>query len=189
VRRHALGWLELSFDVLRALPEEIALRLLARAIVHVRGLPEAGRDMAGLERLLHWLREEDAPDARTLAGVHFQRRAGKLLAGREPGRIGPPLTLTPPREEIVWDDRYRLRFSGLRAPLRIMALGQMPAEAALPAEAPARPADASVFAWRAQPAVLVDDVLVAMPLSGWRAASAPFDTVDCTPYGSSSTSQ
>ena len=189
VRRHALGWLELPIEILRALPEEIALRLLARAIVHVRGLPEAGRDMAGLERLLHWLREEDAPDARTLAGVHFQRRAGKLLAGREPGRIGPPLTLTPPREEIVWDDRYRLRFSGLRAPLRSMALEQALKETVLPEEASACPADVPAFAWRAQPAVLADDALVALPLSGWRATSAPFDTVNCTPYGSNSTSQ
>ena len=189
VRQHALGWLQLPINALRALPEEIALRLLARAVVHVRGLPEAGRDMAGLERLLRWLREDMEPRARTLAGVHFQRHAERLMVGREPGRIGPPVMLSPLREKIVWDDRYQLRFSGLRAPLRIMALAQVPDDTVLPEEAPGRPADVPIFAWRAQPAVLADDAPVALPLMGWRKPDAPFDAVECSPYGSSSTSQ
>ena len=179
LRRRDPGWLELSIAALRTLPEEIILRLLARAMAEARGLPQAGRDLAGLERLLPWLREEgeNAPRTRTLAGVHFERRGEALLVGREPGRIGPPVELAPPATEIVWDDRLRLRFSGLRAPLRIMALHQALKETALPEGAPSRPAHVPVFVWQAQPAVMVNGVLAALPQSGWHDARAPFDTV------------
>ena len=179
-RWHDLGWLELPIEALRTPPEEIALRLLARAAAKARGLAQAGRDMAGLERLLRWLRETDTPRARSLAGVHFERHGETLLVGREPGRIGPPLELSPPAMEIIWDDRLRLRFSNLRTPLRVMALAQVLKTTVPPKDAPSRPPRAPAFAWRAQPAVLADDALIALPLTGWQAADAPFAAVRAT---------
>ena len=184
---HPLGFATLKRQVFEAQPAEIRLRVLAVLMGWLGGSGGALRDMAGLERLLAWL-EAGAGRARVLAGAHLVRRKRELVIGREPGRPGAEVKLQPARHvSEKWDGRYQIEVKGLRAPLRVMMLGQALDAAGRKERAslPSRPAEVPAFAWRAQPALVrtaEEDVgpkdspsIAALPALGWKHEKAPFD--------------
>ena len=182
---HPLGWAVIDLEALLAQPDEIVLRVLARLLGALRGQAEPLRDMTGLEGLLEWLRapEDEAGRARVLAGMRLERRGARLLIGREPGRIGPPTGLRPaPRAEADWDGRFHVTIGELRSPALLQSLQQaLDAGATLPEDAPHRPTDVPAFAWRAQPTLVHEDHIIALPALHWRAADAPLRTVAIRP--------
>lgn len=103
------------------LPEEVASRLMVRLLLAVGGgayPPRRERSAA----LLAALRGGEAVD-RTLAGCRLTPWRGRLVVCREAARAQPPLALAP-REEVVWDGRFRLRLAEDAPPgLSVGALG------------------------------------------------------------------
>jgi len=103
---HPQGFLEVERQSFAAQPQEIRLRLLARAIALAGGSGE-GPPLSGLEDLEVWLGEERGR-ARTLAGARIVRRRAVLLIGREPGRLHlSPVALG--RGDMLWDGRFLIR--------------------------------------------------------------------------------
>lgn len=106
---HAEGFLEIERQGFAGQPQDIRLRLLARAIATAGGSREAP-PLSGLEELEAWLGEERTR-ARTLAGARIVRRRAAILIGREPGRLHlSPVALG--RGELLWDGRFLIRRQG-----------------------------------------------------------------------------
>ena len=102
----------IAFAPFRALPEEIALRVLRRAVSAHGGQAEAPR-LVRLEALLARLRRGSgagltAPLAATLGGCHVTAGEGALDVIREPGRLGLPEVEARPGEPIAWDRRFQI---------------------------------------------------------------------------------
>ena len=168
--RHAslspYGHVEMPAAWLEGLPDEIALRVLARLIT-LTG--HGGRpSLADLERLLMWLKSA-RDKARTLAGAHIEQRGESLLIGREPGRLSTTAALTGETPEVVWDGRFRITAQDVRRPLRICAL----ARSTPPSGFPRRPADLPGFVWDSLPVICAGETAVCAPLIGWKARKAP----------------
>lgn len=189
-RVHALGFATLKRLAFETCEPEIRLRILAVLMGWLGGNGDRLRDMAGLERLLGWL-ESGQGRARVLAGAQLVRRKREILMGREPGRPGPVLELAPgDLAEGIWDRRFRIEATGLRAPVRVMMLAEaemLGASSATAPEVPGRPKAVPAFVWRAQPAVVCATgcaggpaFLAALPALEWRCARAPFDAVSAT---------
>lgn len=116
---HPEGWLTLAPGPLLAAPEEIALRLLARALSAIGAPTHPIRDEA-VERLLGALA---AGQGGTLAGCTVRMRRGMVMIAREPAAAVERLTV-PPGGRVRWDRRFNLRLSPLRQhPVTVAALG------------------------------------------------------------------
>jgi tRNA(Ile)-lysidine synthase len=163
LREGPLGEARIDPAPLRAAPDEIALRLLARALAAARGGPVAPR-AAALSRLLEAMRTLPA-GRRTLAGCVVGWRRGAAFAAREPAAL--------PRGAAggVWDGRFAVLAAG---PGAVRALG----EAGLSALSAARAAgwtpapgwdDAPRPARLAAPALWRDGALACAPHAGYGA--------------------
>ncbi len=102
-----LGRGECSLDAFHALPEDIALRVLARAVDLIGGDCEAPR-LARVERLLESLRAGKKEG--TLGGAIILAGSGRLRLYREPGRMKPKPAPFMPGASILWDARFLINF-------------------------------------------------------------------------------
>jgi tRNA(Ile)-lysidine synthase len=106
--RHPGGFAAIDLAALAAAPEEVALRLMARAIGEIGGEPYGPR----LERLERLLADLSVPSAgggrfrRTLGGAVVERRGPRLLVHREAGRNGLPSLSLAPGDTLAWDGRF-----------------------------------------------------------------------------------
>ncbi len=120
---HEAGYCLLAPDALRAAPEEIALRALARILASVGGRTEPVR-LSKLEALLAGLAAN--PDkTHTLAGC----RIAPVLAGigifRESRGSGLPAVDLKPGERALWDNRFRVALGeDERRGVTVRALGK-----------------------------------------------------------------
>lgn len=116
------GYAWLDVERLRAAPEEIGLRALARVVTCVGG-GEYGPRLDRLERLYAWLTGDSrGGGGRTLAGCRVLRRAGGVLICREPSAAARG---APAVDGAVWDGRFRLSVSGpVRPGAELRALGR-----------------------------------------------------------------
>lgn len=119
---HPAGFVLLEWAVLDAQPQEVALRLLSRALMAVSGAPYPPR----LERLarLRAALEAGAPGrARTLLGCRIAPALGRLLVCREASDARTPLA---PGGSALWDRRFVVRLARAAPPqprLEVKALG------------------------------------------------------------------
>ena len=101
----AEGYVRLDLADLRAAPEEIGLRLLARLIMVIGGLVYPPR-FERLERLYRLLTAGDFGKGRTLGGCRIlPSGTAQALILREAAGLGPPLPLTSGRP-MLWDGRF-----------------------------------------------------------------------------------
>jgi tRNA(Ile)-lysidine synthase len=146
-----------------ALPEEIALRILARLLPCIGGRSGAPRLLA-IEALHGWITGEEGT-AHTLAGCRIVKRKREIILGREPGRLPrepAPLAAGEPR---LWDNRFAVAIGGTDEPCAIAPAG---AFAAVP-----RSKDLPAFVQASLPAILVGGQLAAIPSIGFRSEAAP----------------
>jgi tRNA(Ile)-lysidine synthase len=100
-------------DVLRDLPEEIAIRIL-RLLIRAYGGEAPDPQLSEVETLADRIRatSERAWPARaaTLGGCRFDwRPGGKLRVWREAGRVGlTTLQIPPGTKSVVWDRRFEI---------------------------------------------------------------------------------
>jgi tRNA(Ile)-lysidine synthase len=137
-------------DSLLALPVEIRIRLIGRAIARFGGQPDMPR-LASIEALERWLATGHGA-ARTLGGCRLVRQKAKLLFGREPGRLKPlPVTLRP-GEMTIWDRRFAIALAPAEADrsFSVVPVGGLD-------PGPARPPGIPDFVWRSTPAIIADD--------------------------------
>ena len=103
-----LGQGEIARDAFRALPAEIALRVLAQTLALIGGKEEPPR-MAKLERLM-----EELARGRfevTLGGCLIVAARDALQVYREPGRLARTPLPCLPGDTCLWDGRFMLTFS------------------------------------------------------------------------------
>ncbi len=96
-----------GLEAFQALPEDIALRVLARAVALIGGEQEAPRLMRA-ERLLERLRTGQVQA--TLGGCIVLAGPGALRFYREPGRFKPRPLPFMPGASALWDSRFILTF-------------------------------------------------------------------------------
>jgi tRNA(Ile)-lysidine synthase len=103
-----LGRGECALEPFLALPEDIALRVLARAVALTGGEQEAPRLMR-TERLLDSLRS--GKTHATLGGCIVLAEKSALRFYREPGRFNPQPLRFMPGASSLWDARFILTFA------------------------------------------------------------------------------
>ncbi|MBT3071808.1 tRNA lysidine(34) synthetase TilS [Rhodomicrobium sp. Az07] len=94
---------EIDREAFDALPDDIALRVLARVLPLIGGRADPPR-MMRLERLLEGLRTGQSEA--TLGGSLLIAAAGRLSFYREPGRTKPAPVSLEPRAAVLWDRRF-----------------------------------------------------------------------------------
>ncbi|PTW59688.1 tRNA(Ile)-lysidine synthase [Breoghania corrubedonensis] len=121
VMRHPAGPCRFAASLLECLPDEVALRLVARLLRDTGGASHVPR-LARLEAALADLGSNEG--RRTLAGCVMERRDGEILVHREIGRAGLDELEIRPGETGIWDRRFAVTLSADAAgPVRITALG------------------------------------------------------------------
>jgi tRNA(Ile)-lysidine synthase len=117
------GYCLIGRDALVAVPEEIALRVVGRAVTAVGGR-ERPLQLAKLESLVASL-GEDAKSAHTLGGCRLQPIGGRLGVFRETRGTGLPSLRLAPGERALWDNRFAVELQrGAPAPVTVAALGE-----------------------------------------------------------------
>jgi tRNA(Ile)-lysidine synthase len=117
------GYCLIARDALVALPAEIALRVLARAVNAVGGR-ETPLRLAKLEALLASL-VESPKAAHTLGGCRLQPVRERLGVFRETRGTGLPTLQLAPGERALWDNRFRVELeASADAPVTVGALGE-----------------------------------------------------------------
>jgi len=117
------GYCLVDHAALIAAPEEIALRVLARAVNAVSG-KESPLQLAKLESLLVSL-GENAKAAQTLGGCRLQPIGGRLGVFRETRGTGLPSLQLAPGERALWDNRFAVELErSAAAPVTVAALGE-----------------------------------------------------------------
>jgi len=117
------GYCLVARDALVALPAEITLRVLARAVNAVGGR-ETPLRLAKLEALLASL-VECPKAAHTLGGCRLQPAGERLGVFRETRGTGLPTLRLAPGERALWDNRFRVELeASARAPVTVGALGE-----------------------------------------------------------------
>jgi tRNA(Ile)-lysidine synthase len=123
VETHACGFFAIDLPRLRALPQEIAARVLARTIAAAGGSAEPV-PLAGLEAIALDLLSGPPAGAWTLARAKLTATPGRLLVEREPGREPLPVLSLGAGDRALWDGRFRVAAGvGLEAPVEVRALG------------------------------------------------------------------
>ncbi|MCZ6765037.1 MAG: tRNA lysidine(34) synthetase TilS [Alphaproteobacteria bacterium] len=131
---HPAGFVRIDLAALAAahthVPEEIGLRVLARALMTVSGAvyPPRLKSLAALHAAcIHDAR----PRGRTLAGCRLTFKGSTLFVSRETSATAPPLALVAGTRQ-VWDGRFEVTSPrDLAAGLRCGALGQLAPHRAL----------------------------------------------------------
>jgi tRNA(Ile)-lysidine synthase len=117
------GYCLIARDALIAVPAEIALRVLARAVNAVGGR-ETPLRLAKLETLLANL-VESPKAAHTLGGCRLQPAGERLGVFRETRGTGLPTLRLAPGERALWDNRFRVELeASASAPVTVGALGE-----------------------------------------------------------------
>ncbi len=159
---------------LNALPEEIALRILARVLRAVGGEASARRPprLAKREALLTSLGGTGFVGL-TLSGCLIRSTGDGARVGvfREPGRESLPRLLLRPGEVAIWDNRFEVSLSpALEQPLVVRALGEA-GLATLRQWIAARQAPAPREALVTLPAFWQDEAVFAVPVIGYFATA------------------
>jgi tRNA(Ile)-lysidine synthase len=119
---HPEGWIALDPEALGKAPEEIALRVLARAVEAVGGQAYAPRDDA-LGRLLAEVRG-GLTRGRTLGGCMLAARRGAVVIAREPEAAADSALLVP-GGTVFWDRRFVIHLDARHPePLTVARLGE-----------------------------------------------------------------
>ena len=117
------GYCTIDREALLAAPREIALRLLARALMAVGGAPYRPR-LERLERLFSAF-GGTGKGRWTLAGCRIALSRGPILIWREAGRAGLPELSLDPGQSALWDGRYHVEIAAEAAgPVAVRALGE-----------------------------------------------------------------
>jgi tRNA(Ile)-lysidine synthase len=170
LRRHftisPLGMGECSLEAFHGQPEEIALRVLARAVDLIGGEHEAPR-LIRVERLLESLRA--GKTEATLGGAIVQSASGALRFYREPGRMKlAPAPLTP-GASILWDSRFIVSCSA--GGNRASAVRQLGADGwqiyKIAIKEEGKPTEADRLAALTTPALWQENRLLCAPLLGF----------------------
>ena len=108
---HASGHCEADLDALLEVPEDIALRCVAKLVMAVTGNIYPPR-LHHTQTLAARLRQPDFNGA-TLGGARFMRRGRRLLVCREARAVAPAMALaappaTPVSWPVLWDGRFTL---------------------------------------------------------------------------------
>jgi tRNA(Ile)-lysidine synthase len=107
VEVHPCGFISIDRNRLGVLPEEIVVRLLARAMAAAGGAGEPV-PLAGLEAIVREVVDRHATGAWTLARAMLTAAPERLLVEREPGREAPTVLSLVPGTTAVWDGRFRV---------------------------------------------------------------------------------
>lgn len=159
---YPLGYARLCADVLRAAPEETALRALARLVTCLGGNDYPPR-LARVERLHDWILCGASGGGRTLAGCRIVPRRGSLLVCRESAAAD---AVQPARGTVHWDGRFRLRFAA-RGTGEVRRLGREGWRQAVADQPELRRAPLPALARLALPAVWRQDRLASVPSLGY----------------------
>jgi len=117
------GWIALDLAMLRAAPESLAGRAVARAVTTVggRAYPPRGDSLL---RLIGELRAGSAAAGYTLGGCLLRVRKDRLHVIREPAAIAPHIAIEAPGC-YVWDARFAVTMRGrVHTGMRLAALGE-----------------------------------------------------------------
>lgn len=170
VRWQPFGYADVETARLLDVPDEIALRLLARLIQRVGGSDYPPR-LSSLETLLEAVRGEALGRGRTLGGVKFTSRLAHFRVLREAAAVGQGLDLVS-GAPLVWDGRFDVRLTGRKTSGTVRALGRaglrQVKEEGLPL-----PTDVPKLALETLPALWRDDELLVQPQLAYFATGAP----------------
>jgi tRNA(Ile)-lysidine synthase len=153
------GFVMLDAAAIRAAPEEVALRALARTLMCVSGSLYPPRH----ERLQRAWANLGA--AQTLSGCCLAPARGRVLVWREAAAVGDPIPLSA-GVWALWDGRFRVRVAG--AGRRVAALGAARVESDADVPRQVRPTLPALWDRRG---------LVAVPALGFRRDDAPMPAV------------
>lgn len=159
------GFAVVAAAIFRELPEEVALRLLARLVMTAGGAIHPPR----LDRLepLYSAIQQGLEGGRTLGGCHIVPQRDRLVICREPAKAAPPVELVA-GSEGVWDGRFRFRVSARAEPgLRLGALGERGWRMVCRLMAPIRPQSVPACVRPGLPSVWSDDGVSAVPHLGY----------------------
>jgi tRNA(Ile)-lysidine synthase len=144
-----------SVEAFAELPEEVALRALAR-ILKVVGGADYTPPLAGIESIRHAVIAGGAGNLkRTLSGVVVSLAGKTLTAEREWGRTGLVEAAAPAGATLLWDGRFRVEVPRLPGALQVGALGCSDRRLRSPAAASGR--------LKTLPGLYRDGTLVAVP--------------------------
>ncbi len=99
------GAASLPRDAFHALSPAIGRRLLGR-VLNIVGGRQKPRALGQVERLYDQIAEGDLPRSATLLGAVVRLKGSALTLSREPGRALPEDINLPPRQGLVWDQRF-----------------------------------------------------------------------------------
>ena len=120
----ACGFVRIDGPALRALPLEVALRVLLRAIA-LAGGSGAPVPLAGLEPIAEAIVTGPAAAAWTLARAKISAGPAHVVVEREPPRAALPTLTLEPGMQACWDGRFLVRAGpGLAAGVQVRALGE-----------------------------------------------------------------
>ena len=170
VHWHGFGFADVETDRLVNVPDEIALRLLARLIQRVGGSDYPPR-LGSLETLLEAVRAEALGRGRTLGGVKFTGRLAQFRVLREAAAVGPGVDRVA-GSPLIWDGRFDVRLTGRKSSGRVSALGRSGLRQ-MKEEGLALPADVPKLALETLPALWSGDKLLVQPQLAYFARGAP----------------
>ena len=117
------GFVRIDGPALHALPLEVSLRVLLRAVALAGGSDEPV-PLAGLEPIAAAVMAGPAAGGWTLARAKITAAPSGILVEREPGRTALPNLALAPGTEVVWDGRFLVRAGArLGAGVQVRALG------------------------------------------------------------------
>lgn len=164
---HPGGFAQIDAAALMRAPEEIALRLILRAVAAAAPPSPYGPRLDRLEAVVAAL-AGGGPLRRTLAGAIVERRGQTVWIYREAGRAASEDLLLAPGECGLWADRFRASIgTDAGARVRIAALG--PGARRFAGREVARTPAAALAG---VPAAFVDGAAVAVPALGFYSSPA-----------------
>ncbi len=117
------GFCRINVEAFSQIPEEVALRAMARALQGVGGQASPPR-LVKLETLVETLKTVDGTPL-TLGGCQLVPGKRELLIVRETGRAMPSDLVLKPGECGLWDNRYQVSLDkASRGPVQVRALGK-----------------------------------------------------------------
>ncbi|HJZ30298.1 MAG TPA: tRNA lysidine(34) synthetase TilS [Hyphomicrobiaceae bacterium] len=137
-RVDALGYIAIDRAAWRRLPDDLALRVLVKAIAAAGGTPSPV-PLAKLERLGEVLAGSRRSGSWTLARTAIKLGPERIIFEREPGRAPGPELILGAGQRALWDGRFWVAVGAkLDRPLAVRALGecglsQLNKDASLPA--------------------------------------------------------
>ncbi len=164
------GYADVETARLQDVPDEIALRLLARLIQRVGGSDYPPR-LASLETLLEAVRSDALGRGRTLGGVKFTSRLAHFRVLREAAAAHQALDLVS-GSPLVWDGRFDVRLTGRKTAGTVRALGRV-GLSQVKEEGLPLPADVPKLALETLPALWRGDELLVQPQLAFFATGAP----------------